>query len=216
MKWTPTLRLDIIDALDWDPSVDSAHIGVAVNKGVAVLSGHVSSYAEKLAANAIVKRVKGVSAIADELEVRYASSSAMSDEDIAARAVQVLDWDVLVPHKRVEVKVSKGWVTLGGEVDWDYQRRAAESDVRKLGGIVGITNMIKLKTRVLPADVSQRIEAALKRDAAVEATHVKVSVVDGKVRLDGKVHSYHERDAVERAVWAAPGVKAVEDHVVIG
>lgn len=210
------LRRDVIDALDWDPSVDSANIGVAVNDGVAVLSGHVGNYAQKLSAERIAKRVKGVTAIADEIEVRFEGELTHTDDDIAARAVRVLSWDVMLPDNVVAVKISKGWVTLSGELEWDYQRRAAEADVRKLGGVKGITNEITLKPRLTSTDVSQRIENALKRDAEVEAARVHVSVADGKVRLEGKVHSWHEREAVERAAWAAPGVKAVEDHVLIG
>jgi osmotically-inducible protein OsmY len=210
------LRKDIIDALDWDPSVDSANIGVAVNNGVAILSGHISNYAQKLAAGRIAKRVKGVTAIADEIEVRFQGAATPTDEDIASHAVRMLDWDVMVPDEAIAVKVSKGFVTLTGEVDWDYQRRAAESDVRKLGGIVGVSNQITLKPKVSPQDVSHRIAAALKRDAEVEASQVHVSVLDGKVRLEGRVHSWHEREAAERAVWAAPGVRSVEDNVVIG
>ena len=185
------LRQKIIDALDWDPSVDSANIGVAVDDGVAVLSGHVPNYAQKLAAERIAKRVKGVSAIAAEIEVRYPGASGQADEDIAHRAVQMLNWDVMLPDRAVQVKVSKGWVTLEGQVDWEYQRRAAEADVRKLGGVVGVTNQITLKTRVQPADVSRRIEEALKREAELEAGQVRISVLDGKVTLDGKVHSWH-------------------------
>lgn len=210
------LRQDIIDALDWDPSVDSANIGVAVDNGVAVLSGHVPNYAQKLAAERIVKSVKGVSAIADEIAVRYPGVSSHTDEDIAHRAVQMLNWDVMLPDDVVKVKVSKGWVTLEGQLDWEYQRRAAEADVRKLSGVIGVSNLISLKTRPQPADISRRIEAALKRDAELEASQIRVSALDGKVTLDGKVHSWGERQAVERAVWSAPGVRTVEDHLRIG
>lgn len=210
------LRHDIIDALDWDPSVDSANIGVAVDNGVAVLSGHVPNYAQKFAAERIATGVKGVSAIADEIEVRYIGAPGHTDEDIAHRAVQMLNWDVMLPDDAVKVKVSKGWVTLEGQLDWEYQRRAAAADVRKLGGVMGVTNLISLKTRVQPADVSRRIEAALKRDAELEARQVRISALDGKVTLDGKVHSWREREAVERAAWSAPGVHKVEDHLSIG
>ena len=210
------LRQNIIDALDWDPSVDSANIGVAVGDGVAVLSGHVPNYAQKLSADRIAKRVKGVTAIADEIEVRWPGAHGVTDEDIARRAVQMLNWDVVLPDDAVKVKVSRGWVTLEGQVDWDYQRRGAESDVRKLSGVLGVINQITLKTRVQPGDVSHRIQAALQRDAQLEAGRVRVSVLDGKVTLEGKVHSWHERDEVERAAWSAPGVCAVEDRVSIG
>ena len=210
------LRQDIIDALDWDPSVESANIGVAVNKGVAILSGHVPNYAQKYAAQRIVKSVKGVSGIADELEVRYPGFVGQTDEDIAHRAIQVLDWDVVLPAGAVKVRVSKGWVTLEGQLDWDFQRRAAEANIRRLGGVLGVTNEITLKTRVQPQDVVRRIEAALKRDAELEARQIRVSAVDGKVTLDGTVHSWRERDAIERAVWSAPGVRSLSDNLHVG
>ncbi|RRN64274.1 BON domain-containing protein [Caulobacter sp. 602-1] len=211
-----SVRQNVIDALDWEPSIDSAHIGVAVDRGVAVLSGHVPNYAQKAAAERIAKRVKGVAAIVDEITVRYPGSSTHRDEDIAARAVQALNWDVFLPDNVVQVKVSKGWITLSGELDWDYQRHAAEAAVRNLRGVIGVSNQISLKRHVSPADVSHRIEDALKRDASVEAARIRVSASDGKVTLEGKVHSLHEREAVERAVWAAPGVHSVVDHLAIG
>jgi osmotically-inducible protein OsmY len=210
------LRKDIIDALDWDPSVDSANIGVAVDDGVATLSGAVPNYAQKLAAQRIAQRVRGVTAIADEIEVRYPGSTSHTDADIAQRAVQVLDWDIVLPDQAVKVKVSKGYVTLTGEVHWDYQRRSAEADVRKLAGVIGVINKIELRSVVSPADVSKRIKDALKRDAEVEAANIHISVADGKVRLDGKVHSLPEQQAIYRAVWSAPGVRLVENHVHVG
>jgi osmotically-inducible protein OsmY len=208
------LQQDVIDELSWDPSVDAAHIGVSVENGVVTLTGHVPSYAQKLAAEHAAKRVKGVHAIAQEIEIRY--PGAHSDEDIAGRAVAALDWDVLIPKGSVQVTVSKGWVTLNGDLDWEYQRRAAATDVSKLAGVMGVSNLTTLKPRVTPTDITQRIEKALQRDAGLEARNIRVSVVDGKVKLDGRVHSWHEREAVERAAWAAPGVSAVEDHVIVG
>jgi osmotically-inducible protein OsmY len=211
-----TLRQEIIDALDWDPSVDSANIGVAADDGVVTLTGHVINYAQKLEADRVVKRVKGVEAVADEIEVRYAGAIGHTDEDIAHRAVQVLFWDVVVPDDAVKVKVSKGWITLDGEVEWDFQRRAAEADVRRLAGVLGVSDQVTLKSRVQLSDVSRRIEAALKRDAELEAGRIHVSALDGKVTLEGKVHNWHERDAAQRAAWSAPGVHAVVDHIQIG
>lgn len=210
------VRQRVIDALDWEPSVDSANIGVAVDNGVAVLSGHVPDYAQKQAAIVLARRVKGVAAIADELQVRFRGADAHSDEEIAGRAVAMLKWDVVLPDGAVKVSVRKGWLTLSGEVDWDYQRRSADADVRKLAGVIGVTNSITLKPRATPADVTHRIHEALKREAEIEAGRVQVTVTDGKARLDGRVHTWFEHDVVERAAWAAPGVRAVEDHVEIG
>lgn len=210
------LRQNIIAALDWDPSVDSANVGVAVNNGVAVLTGHVANYAQRFSAEAIAKRIKGVMGVANDIEVRFPGSHVCTDEDLAARAVQSLRWDVAVPSEQVQISVTKGWVTLSGQVEWDYQRRAAEADVRRLAGVAGVLNQITLHPRVTPKDISRRIEEALKRDAGVEASRVHVSVNDATVTLEGKVHSWHERDAVERAVWGAPGVGAIRDKVLIG
>ncbi|HTX50630.1 MAG TPA: BON domain-containing protein [Caulobacteraceae bacterium] len=210
------VRQDVIDALDWDPRVDSANVGVAVDDGVAVLTGHVADYAQKLAAASIARGVKGVTAIADEIEVRFPGSPIHSDEDIASRAANVLKWDIVLPDDVLKVKVSKGWVVLTGVVDWDYQRRSAESDVRNLAGVKGVTNAITLKPRATPADIARRISDALKREAEIDAARVQVSVVDGKARLEGQVHTWFERDVLERAAWSAPGVRDVEDHVKIG
>lgn len=210
------IRQHVIDALDWDPSVDSAAIGVAVNTGVAVLTGHVSDYAQKLTAVRIARGVKGVSAIADEIEVRFANAIAPTDEDIAGRAANLLKWDVAVPSGAVQVKVSKGWIYLTGQVDWNYQRGAAESDMRRLVGVKGVTNAIDLTPRATPEDVTRRIHDAMEREANIDAGRVTVSVAGGKARLDGKVHSWFERDVIERAAWSAPGVHAVEDHVQVG
>jgi len=210
------LRQHIIDALDWEPAVDSANIGVAVNKGIVTLTGHVPSYAQVFAAERAVKHVKGVQGIAQEMEVRFAGAPAHSDEDIAGRAVAMLKWSIVVPKDAVKVKVAKGWITLSGEVEWDFQRRAAETNLHGLAGVMGVINLIQVKPNTTAGDVTKGIEAAFKRDADLEAHRIKVSVTDGKVRLEGAVHSWRERDAADRAAWAAPGVRTVEDHILIG
>ncbi len=207
------LRQEIIDELDYDPSVASAHIGVAVNQGVVTLSGHVPNYAQKRAAEQAARRVKGVRAIAEELKVDFGGAAPHGDEDIARRALTVLDTDVLVPAGKVAVKVQQGWVTLSGDVDWNYERTAAEDDVRKLRGVLGLTNLITIKPRVDVQDVERRIGQALKRSAEIEAKAITVTAKDGKVRLEGSVDSWSDRQALEHAVWSAPGVHAVEDHV---
>jgi osmotically-inducible protein OsmY len=211
-----TLRQQVIDELDWEPTVDAANIGVAANNGVVTLTGHVPSYAQLIAAEAAVRRVKGVQAIAQEIEVRFAGAASHSDEDIANRAVLLLKWSAEIPKEAIQVKVAKGWISLTGEVEWQYQRQAAEDSVRSLTGVKGVSNLIVVRPRVVAQDVGRAIEAALKRDARVEAQAIKVIVKDGKVRLEGRVRSWHEREAAERAAWAAPGVEAVEDHLVIG
>jgi osmotically-inducible protein OsmY len=208
------LRQNILDELEWEPSIDAADIGLAVENGVVTLTGHVGSYAEKLTAEGIVKRFRGVKAIAQEIEVRLTYGDA--DDEIAKRALNMLSWDVSVPKDAIQVKVEKGWLTLSGEVAWNFQRSAAMDDVRKLSGVMGCTNLIHIKSRVQVPDLQKRIEDALKRCAELEAKTIRVSVKDGEVTLEGRVCAWSERDALESAVWGAPGVKAVKDRVTIG
>jgi osmotically-inducible protein OsmY len=210
------LRQRIIDELEWEPPVDSASIGVAVNNGVVTLTGHVPSYAQLVAAEAAVKRVKGVQAIAQEIEVRFTGASPHSDEDIASRAALLLKWNAELPADAIQVKVAKGWITLSGEVEWQYQRQAAEENVRSLVGVTGVSNLISVAPRALTADVAHGIEAALRRDAHLQAEQIKVVAKGGVVTLEGRVRSWRERDAIERAAWAAPGVESVDNHLVIG
>lgn len=210
------LQQDVIDELDFEPSVNAAHIGVTASNGVVTLSGHVGSYAEKIAAEQAAKRVKGVKAIAQEIEVRYPSDKKTADDEIAGRVVSVLQWSAVVPRDSVQVKVQDGWVTLTGQVNWQFERTAAEAEVRRLSGVAGVMNSITIRPRVEAADVKHKIEEALKRNAQVEAEQVRVSVLGGgKIALDGKVHDWQERDAVKRAAWSAAGVMAVEDRLSI-
>jgi osmotically-inducible protein OsmY len=211
------LRNNVIDELEFEPSIDASSIGVAAENGVVTLTGHVSSYWQKSAAERAVWRVKGVKAIAEEIEVRFSTDKKRGDDQIAQRAVDLLDWDASVPDGAIRVKVHDGWVHLEGEVNWQFQRQAAEADVRKLSGVVGVTNNITLKQTVQTPDVRKRIEDALKRHAEVEAAKISINVLsNGSVKLEGKVDSWDERRAVERAVWSAPGVRAVDDRISIG
>jgi osmotically-inducible protein OsmY len=210
------LRQSIIDELDFEPTIDAADIGVAVEDGVATLTGHVGSYAEKLAVEDAVRRVRGVKAIAEEVEVRYPDGKKTADDQIAKRALDILAWDTSVPNERIQVKVQRGWLTLTGEVDWNYQRTAAEQAVRKLGGITGISNLITLKAIPKTDDVKDKIEAALKRSAELESDKIRVSVIGGRVRLEGKVKAWYERQIAEQAAWAVSGVATVEDNLQLG
>jgi hyperosmotically inducible protein len=211
------LRQHILDEFEFDPSFNGEHVGVAVDKDVVTLSGHVNSYAEKLAVIAAARRVKGVHAIAENIEVRYPYQSKTADDQIAQRASDLLNWDVLVPKDTVDVLVHDGFVTLSGTVDWQYQRSAAEDDMRKLSGIVCVTNMIKIKPRVDASDIRTKIESALKRHAAVEADAIRISIQDGnKVILEGHVDNWDERYKVENAAWSTPGVASVDDRLAIG
>ncbi len=209
------LRQAVIDELEWDPSFNARHIGVAVEDGVVTLTGHVGSYIERLAAEKAVKRVKGVRAIAEEIEVRFPSDKKTSDDQIAKRALDVIAWDSTIPKDRIQIKVQNGFVTLTGEVDWFYQRDDAEAAVRKLTGVKGLSNEIKVKPQVRGTDIKQRIETALKRNAEVEADAIKVTVQEGRVILDGKVKAWYERELAERTAWSAPGVISVEDRISI-
>jgi osmotically-inducible protein OsmY len=188
---------------------------VAVKNGVVTLSGRIPSYWEKVSAERAAARVSGVKAVANELEVRLPGSSERTDEDIAQAAVDTLRWSVFVPQDRIKVKVSKGWITLEGNVDWQYQKSAAEKAVRKLYGVLGVSNLIEVKPQVSKAEVKTSIEAALKRLAEVDANRIRVDTEDGKVVLSGSVRSWFEREEAERAAWAAPGVRSVEDRIAI-
>jgi osmotically-inducible protein OsmY len=209
------LKKSVESELNFEPSINAAEIGVAAKNGVITLSGRVPSYWEKIAAERAAARVSGVKAVANELEVRLPGSSERTDEDIAQAAVDSLTWSVLVPQDRIKVKVSKGWVTLEGKVDWQYQKSAAEKAVRKLYGVVGVSNVIEVKPAVSKAEVKSSIEAALKRLAEVDANRIRVDTEDGKVVLSGSVRSWFEREEAERAAWAAPGVRSVEDRIAI-
>ena len=211
-----SLRQDILDELEFQPNIDAVHIGVAVENGVVTLTGHVTNYAQKIAAERAVKSVKGVRAIAEEIEVRFPSHFVVADDTIASRTLDVISWNTEVPDDRIKVRVQAGWVTLEGEVDWQFQKEATERAVRKLSGVKGVTNLLTLKARVNAADVQRKIEDALKRNAAVEAHGIHVKVTGGTVRLEGKVHLWLERQAVEQAAWSVPGVYKVEDKLTIG
>ena len=177
------LHQDILEELEYEPSVNAAHIGVVADNGVVTLSGHVGTYAEKTAAIAAVRRLKGVKAIADEIEVRYASDKKTADDEIAKRAIDILDWDTMVPSGSIQVRIRDGLVTLSGSVDWYYQKKAAEEDVRKLSGVRGVVNDIEIKPRVHASDVKRKIEDALRRRTEIEAQGVRVTVRDNGVGL---------------------------------
>jgi len=211
------LRQYVLDELEFEPSVNAAHIGVVAEKGVVTLTGHVGTYAEKVAAVTAAKRVKGVRGIADNVEVRYASDKKTSDDEIARRAIDILGWDSLVPSDSIQVTVRDGFVTLTGTADWYYQKTTAEQDVQKLTGVRSVINNIEIKPRVHAGDIKRNIEDALRRHAEVEAKGIRVTVKDGdRVVLEGKVDNWDEASAVEKAAWSAAGVKAVEDRLSVG
>lgn len=210
------LRQAVIDELDYEPSINAENIGIAVDNGVVTLSGHVASYVEKIAAERTVERVKGVKAIAENIEVRYPGHKQTADDEIAARAVSMLGWNVQVPKDSVKVKVEKGWVELSGDVHWQYQRIAAECAVRELTGVVGVSNLIQVRPTIAARDVKQKILEALKRHAEIESDAIRVDVTGSEVVLKGNVKAWYERGIAEHAAWSAPGVKSVRDQLAIG
>ena len=216
MKTDADLKRDVTAELAWDPAVKSTAIGVAVKDGVVTLSGHLETFADKHAAARALRRVAGVKAIALELDVKLSPDHKRSDTDIAAGAEEALKWNTLVPLQAIRLTVDHGWVTLQGEVEWDYQRRSVEKAIRPLMGVVGIGNEITLRARPEAIDLSRKIQEALTRQALLEAKQIQVDVDGTTVKLSGKVHSWQEREAAQGVAWAAPGVHAVinELHVV--
>jgi osmotically-inducible protein OsmY len=215
MKADAQLKADVSAELDWEPSINASHVGVAVDNGVVTLTGHLDTFAEKFAVERAVQRVQGVRAIALELDVKLEPGHKRSDSEIAAAAESALKWHSLVPEEKIQVKVEKGWVTLKGEVDWDYQRRSAEQAVHPLTGVVGVSNTITLKSRTTPTNVANRIREALTRHAEREARHIEVIVNGSAVTLRGNVDSWAERAAAYGAAWSAPGVLSVVNEVKV-
>jgi len=209
------IQLDVLDELRWEPGVKATDIGATVKDGVVTLTGTVDSFAEKWAAESAVKRLTGVKAIAMDLEVKIPGSGERTDTDIARAAESALKWDVAVPHDHIRVSVERGFLTLEGEVDWQFQKSAAERAVRHLMGVTGVNNFITIKPKVAPENVKEKIETALKRNAVLDAQRIKVQADGGRVTLSGTVHSWAELDAAEEAAWAAPGVSEVKDLLTV-
>jgi osmotically-inducible protein OsmY len=209
------LQQAVIDELAWEPSVTSEHIGVTAREGIITLSGHVPSYWEKRAANAAASRVKGVKAVAEEIEVKLFGGTVWADDKIAERAVQSLVFDGSVPKDKVKLTVDKGWITLTGDVDWNYQKMAADHAVHRLMGVLGVTNDIKIKPHVAAYEVREKIEKALNRTASFEAQNLSINTDGGKVTLGGKLDNWYERDLAETAAWSVPGVTHVQDKIAL-
>ena len=215
MKTDSELKQDVENELKWEPMVNEAHIGVAANGGVVSLTGHVISFAEKYAAEKVAKRVYGVKAVANELDIRLHNGAMRSDDQIAQACLSALKNHSLVPYEKLKVVVSDGIVSLEGEVDWQYQRDSALNAVRDLIGVVSVNSRISIKARTLPKDVKNKIIAAFHRNADIDARRIEVQTHEGKVVLHGNVRSWSEREQAQSAAWAAPGVTAVENDIVV-
>lgn len=215
MRTDMELQREVTTELRWDPSVRDEEVAVAVRDGVVTLGGTVDSFAVKLAALKAAERVGGVHAVADELDVRLPGPSQRSDTELAHQVVSALRWDVLVPDDRIKARLEQGWVTLEGEVEWEFERRAARRAVQNITGLRGVTNLVTLKQRASALDVSQRIKDALRRQAELDARMIEVEAADGAVTLHGTVHSWAERRQAEQAAWSAPGVTRVDDRLVV-
>jgi len=209
------LRNRVLAELDWEPSLDASAVGVAVKDGVVTLSGSVRSYADKMNAERAVKRVAGVKAVAEDLLVQLPGIAERSDTDIAQSVLSALRFNVAVPYSQIQVTVDGGWVVLDGDVEWQFQKAAAQAAIKHIMGVRGITNRITVKPSVNAADVRAKIQSALVRHAQRDANDIKVEANDGRVVLRGSVHSWQEREQAEEAAWSAPGVSKVENNVIV-
>lgn len=213
-KTDQQIQRDVMNELRWNPGITAAQISVTTNDGIVTLRGTVPHYFEKTIAVQSAQRVGGVRAVANEIEVNLLGSYERTDEDIAKAALTALEWNYQVPDG-IKVTVEKGWITLKGEADWDYQRNAARDTVSPLMGVCGVSNDITIKTRILPSDIKDRIEAALKRSAEGEGRNISVDVKGNRVILSGNVHSFSEIEDARFAAWSAPGVMIVENNITL-
>ncbi len=215
MKTNTEIQKDVMEELQWEPILNASEIGVAVKDGVVTLSGVVDSYSKKLAAEKAAKRVSGVKAIAEDIEVRFSSSFSKRDSDIASAVLDALKWHSAVQENKIKIEVEDGWVTLDGEVEWEYQKTAAATAIENLLGVRGVTNLIKITPKLSTSDIKRKISAAFHRSATVDAQRVDVETIGSKVILKGKVSSWSDKEDAENTAWSAPGVTTVENKIEV-
>jgi osmotically-inducible protein OsmY len=215
MRSDSEIEKNVKAELEWDPDLDATDIAVSVKNGVVTLTGFVKSYTDRYEAETAAKRVAGVVAVANDIEVRMPSVDERPDPDIAREAAAAIKSQLPISSENIKIIVKNGWVTLEGEVEWQYQRQTAENVVRRIKGVKGVSNTILLKPRAEPTEVKRKIQEALRRSAEVDANRIEVEARGGEVILKGTVRSWIEREEAERAAWAAPGVTKVEDRIVV-
>jgi osmotically-inducible protein OsmY len=215
MKSDSEIERDVRDELKWDPDLDAENIAVSVKDGVVTLAGFVKSYSDRLEAEAAAKRVAGVLAVANDIEVRLPAIDQRPDPDIAKAAVEALKSELPISYDKIKIIVKDGWITLEGAVEWQYQKTTAENAVRKVKGVKGVTNVITVKPKVQPSELQRKILEAFKRNAEVDANRISVEASGSEVILKGTVRSWIEREEAERVAWSAPGVTKVEDRIVV-
>ncbi|MGQ2979707.1 MAG: BON domain-containing protein [Polaromonas sp.] len=215
MKSDLQLKNEILSELAWDPAVRASDADVRVRNSVVTLRGHLESYAEKHVIERAVQRIHGVRAVVVEMDVRLGAGAQRTDAELAAAADHALAWHVQLPRGKVQPAVGRGWITLNGELQWNYQRKAAERAVRDLVGVRGVTNLISIQPRVAATDIRKNILDALARQADEQARQIEIVVADSQVTLRGKVHSWSERKAAQWAAWSAPGVSSVVNRLLI-
>jgi osmotically-inducible protein OsmY len=215
MRSDSEIERDVKDELQWDPDLDAKNVAVSVDNGVVTLTGFVKSYTDKFEAEAAAKRVTGVVAVANDIEVRIPTIDERPDPDIARDAVAAIKAQLPISYEKIKVVVKNGWINLEGEVEWQYQRQTAENAVRRLRGVKGVTNSIRLKPAAKPSEIKQKIQEAFRRNAELDANRIVVEANGSEVILKGTVRSWVEREEAERAAWAAPGVTNVDDRIIV-